>query len=435
MKIGNIFRGKRILIMGLGLNNGGLESAKFFCRHGADVLVTDKKTEKELKKTLHKLKNFPVKFFLGGHRKKDFRSVDLIVKNPGVSWESPYLKIAQENNIPVKTGLDIFFDFIPESQVIGITGTKGKSTTASLSYLFLKNKIPVVLAGNIGVSPLSVISKIKKNTKVILELSSFDLERIKKSPHIAVITSIFPDHLDRHKTFNSYLKAKANIFKYQGENDILILNKEDKISKKLSEKAVSKIYFFNPKEIESKYPQSLIKTHPLNIAAAVALAKIFEISEKEIKLTLKKFKGVPNRQELVAVKGGIKYINDTSATNPSAVVWALKKLKKDDPSSNIVLIAGGVDKRLDYKEMAKEIKKSVKSLVLLPGSASKKIKDNLNGFNDIIEVFSMDEAVKQSSKIAKKGDIVILSPGAASFNLFQNEFDRGEKFINKVKEL
>jgi UDP-N-acetylmuramoylalanine--D-glutamate ligase len=159
-----IFKGKKITIMGLGLQKGGAGAAEFFCRQGADVLVTDLKSKKQLKASLEKLKKFSgLKFVLGRHRKKDFLKRDLIVRNPAVSNDSPYLAIARKHNIPVKTDIEIFFDLVDSRQIIGITGTKGKSTTAALSYLFLKSKYPnTVLAGNIGVSPLKIFSKINK---------------------------------------------------------------------------------------------------------------------------------------------------------------------------------------------------------------------------------------------------------------------------------
>lgn len=408
-----LFKNKKVVIMGLGLLGGGIGAAKFFCKQGAKVLVTDLKTRKELKESVKKLNQ--VKFVLGKHRKEDFINADLIIRNPAVPRESKYLKIAKDNNIPVKTDIDIFFDLCPGT-IIGITGTKGKSTVATLIYLFLKKKYPkTFLAGNIGVSPLEVLSKINKRSKVVLELSSFELENLKKSPNIAVITTLFPDHLDRYKNFKDYVNAKKSIFKYQNKNDILVLNKDSE-TKKLSLEAKSKVCFFKGS----------------NAAAAVLVAELFKISKKDIKKVLSNFKGVPHRQEFVVEKKGVKYFNDTTATNPRAVIFAIETFRKRFPRSKIVLIAGGKDKKLIYRSLARKIKHDVDYVVLLPGTGSNKLKKDLSKF---YPVKSMKQAVKKASYLAQKGDIVLLSPGAASFNLFENEFDRGNQFVKAVKKL
>ncbi len=435
--------GKKVTIMGLGLHGGGVGVAKFFAKQGANLLVTDLRTKKELMPSLKKLEGLPIRFVLGKHRKQDFTNTDLIIKNPGVPADSLYLKAAKKHNIPIKTDVGIFFELCV-AEIIGITGTKGKSTVATLVYLLLKSKYPnTILAGNIGVSPLGVLSRVNKNTKIILELSSFELEDLKRSPHIAVITTLFPDHLNRYKNFRDYINAKKSIFKYQEKDDILILNYNNSETKKLSSEARSKVYFFKDS----------------NVSAAISVAKLFKISKKDIKKILSDFKGVPNRQELVAVKRGVKYINDTTATTPQSVILAVKTFKKRFPKSEIILIAGGVDKKLSYKNLAKEIQENIAHLILLPGTASNKLRKELGSFfkePSSFKVKSMKEAVKKARSLAKKGDVVLLSPGAASFtplevtktkkkhkapkplmgfNLFKNEFDRGEQFNKNVKTL
>jgi UDP-N-acetylmuramoylalanine--D-glutamate ligase len=413
-----LFKDKKIVIMGLGLRGGGVGAAKFFYKQGAKLLITDLRSRKELKPSLEKLKGLQINFILGKHRKQDFIDADLIIRNPGVPRESLYLKIAKENNIPVKTDIDIFFDLCP-GEIIGITGTKGKSTTATLIYLLLKKKYPyVVLAGNIGISPLEILNKINKKTKVVLELSSFELENLKKSPRVAVITTLFPDHLNRYESFKDYIKAKKSIFKYQNKKDILILNQDNPDTKRLSFEAKSKVYFFKGS----------------NQSAAVLTAKLFKIPDKQIESALFEFKGVPNRQEIIAVKRGVKYINDTTATTPESTILAIETFEERFPDSKIILIAGGEDKNLNYKGLAKTIKRKANRLILLPGTASDKIKKEL-GFFKFIWAESMKQAVKKASQFAQKGDIVLLSPGAASFNLFDNEFDRAKKFIEAVRKI
>jgi len=202
--------------MGLGLHGGGVGVAKFFLSQGAKVLVTDLKTKSQLKESLNKLKTKPglvkpgLVFILGKHRVGDFREADLVIKNPDVPSSSKFLKIARGNKIPIKSDIQVFFELCP-AQIIGITGTKGKSTVATLTAELLREKYHTILAGNIGVSPLEFLNDIKEDNKVVLELSSFILEDLQKSPHIAVITNLFPDHLNRYKNFNEYTKAKKKM--------------------------------------------------------------------------------------------------------------------------------------------------------------------------------------------------------------------------------
>jgi len=458
-----LFKNKKVLVMGLGLLGGGVGVAKFFYRQGAEVLVTDLKTKRQLKESVDKLKGLSIEFVLGKHRQEDFINTDLVIKNPGVPRDSFYLKIAKKHKIPIKDDVSIFFDLCP-APIIGVTGTKGKSTVATLIYLLLKKKYPnTILAGNIGVSPLEVLPKIREKTKVVLELSSFELEDLKKSPHIAVITTLFPDHLNRYKNFREYVAAKKSIFKYQKKNDILLLNYNNLEVRKLASEAPSKVYFFTPLEVtktkkKHKVLRPLTGFKDSNVSAALAVVKIFKISKKDIKKVLSNFKGVPNRQELIATKKGVRYINDTTATTPQSAILAIRTFKQRFPKSRIILIAGGLDKNLNYKNLAEEIKRNVNSLVLLPGTASDKIKKELGSLKKEPSSFkSMKEAVKKAVSLAQKGDIILFSPGAASFtphfqkrkkggtlsiqkesggfNLFKNEFDRGEQFVKCVKRL
>jgi UDP-N-acetylmuramoylalanine--D-glutamate ligase len=392
------FKGKKIVVMGLGLNNGGVSVAKFFVRQGARVLVTDLKTRKQLKKSIEKLKGMPVKFVLGEHRFENFEKADLVIKNPAVRENSPYLKKAKQ----VKTDVQIFFDLF-EGEIIGITGTKGKSTASTLIYNILKKKYPrIKLAGNIGISPLEFLGK---TDRIVLELSSFELENLKKSPRIAVITTLFEDHLNRYKNFKEYVNSKKPIFKFQSKKDVLFLNKDNKYVKALAKEAKGKVIFFK----EGK--------------EALAVAEYYKIKNAE--KIINSFKGVPHRQEYICTKKGVTYINDTASTTPESTVLAIRKFK------NIVLIAGGEDKNLHYDKLKKEIKKLVKHLILLPGTATDKIKRGLS----YESASSMEEAVRKASQAAERGDTVLLSPGSASFNLFENEFDRGNQFVKYVKEI
>lgn len=451
-----LFKDTKVVVMGLGLHGGGVGTARFFCEQGAKVLVTDLKTEEQLKESIKKLKDFDIEYHLGGHKKEDFIKTDFVIKNPDVPNDSPYLAVAVKHNVPVKTDIGIFFDLMEDNQIIGVTGSKGKSTVATLIYQFLKSKEPdTILAGNIGTSVLEALSKIKKKSKIVLELSSFELEDLNKSPRTAVITNILPDHLNRYKTINEYIEAKKMIFRNQKKNDILVLNYDDPRAREFV--SFSKTYFYSIKE-KPKNPAAFLKGKEVffddkfkptcslsdfklfgehnisNLLAAVSAAKLLKIPCANIRKVLKNFKGVPFRQEFIAEKKGVKYFNDTTATMPDAVCQAIRTFRQRFPRSKIILIAGGQDKVLDYKVLAKEIKNKIDYLVLLPGTATDKLKKELKSFI-FFPVESMEKAINKASKLAKKGDIVLLSPGGASFNLFKNEFDRGEQFNKWVRRI
>jgi UDP-N-acetylmuramoylalanine--D-glutamate ligase len=430
----NLFKNKKVLIMGLGLHGGGVGVAKFFCKMGADVLVTDLKTEEKLKDSIEKLKGLKIKYVLGGHKEEDFISADLIIRNPDVPATSPYLEIARKNDISVETDVSLFFK-LAEAFIIGVTGTKGKSTTASLIYHILKQEYNrVFLAGNIGVSPLELLPAIKRGDKVVLELSSFELEGLTQSPNIAVITNIMPDHLNRYGTMEEYANSKKIIFKYQEKDDVLILNNDDLVVKEFAKEAPSKVIFYSK---AAKSPNfKLLGEHNLyNLSAAIEVAKVLKISKEDIEESLKSFTGVSSRQEFVTEIGGVKYFNDTTATMPDAVIVAIKTFSENFPKSKLIFICGGQNKGLLYEELIKVIKEKVNTLIMLPGTASDILKNGLKDHTEIHDASSMQEAVQIANRLATAGDVVILSPAAASFNLFKNEFDRGNQFVKAVKDL
>lgn len=447
--------------MGLGLHGGGAGVAKFFCEQGARVLVTDLKTEEQLKESLKKLRGLKIEYILGSHRQKDFIEADLVVKNPAVPQSSPYLKIAADNKVPVKNDIQIFFDLCP-AEIVGITGTKGKSTVSTLIYLLLKSKNKnTFLAGNIGVSPLELLEKIRKTSVVVLELSSFELEELNKSPGIAVFTNLLQDHLDRYNNFAEYAESKNPIFKFQKKNDILILNYDDPAVRKIGSLAPSRVYFYSKKPLSGqtraaafikngliyfgKEEKAILAVDKIalrgehnlsNVLAAVSAACIMGgIKDENIKKVLKRFNGIPFRQEFIEEINGIKYFNDTAATMPGAVIEAINFFSEECKPFNVILIAGGQNKGLDYEKLAEKINGEIKNLVLLPGTASDEIKKHLKAKVNLIEAPSLKGALEKAALIARKGDIILFSPGAASFNLFKNEFDRGRQFNQEIKKL
>ena len=452
--------GKKILIMGLGLHGGGIGTVKFLAKEGAKLTVTDLRQKSILSpalKALDGLKN--IRYVLGRHRKEDFIKSDLIVKNPGVKPDSPFLKIAKKNNIPITSDLGIFLKNCP-GKIIGVTGTRGKSTTAYLIWRFLQEKFKrqsapkaspsagrprIFLGGNIRKSALEFLPKIKDQDLVILEFSSFqlhDLTQEKQSPNIAVITNILPDHLNWHKNFTDYVKAKKSIFAFQKRGDYLFIRDNNYLLKKLAKKTLFKLVLVKSnlsKGLEKLVDQNLGKHFQNSVVLAIAVAKHFKVENKIIQRVLKNFKGLEGRQGLVTTVGGVHWINDTTSTIPEATIAAIDRFAKltKNTKGRLLLIIGGQDKKLDFKELAKNIKNKVAGLILLPGTATEKLKKYLlplkNGL-EITEVKSMPEAVKKASLLAKKGDFIVLSPGAASFGLFANEFDRGKQFVDAVKK-
>lgn len=463
------FKEKKVVIMGLGINKegSGVSSALFFAHSGARVLVTDYKPRSFFTAQIKKLtphKN--IRFVFGRHNESDFKNADIIIKNPDVPKSSPYLTIARAHGIPVHNDWSVFLS-LHDNPVIGVTGTRGKSTTTTLIYEMLRNAYSAKLCGNIGVSPLAIARKIKPKDILIAELSSWNLQQfdvVKKSPHIAVVTNLLPDHLNKYKNIREYYRDKENIFRYQTSRDALVANKDNKeVVKRIRQahrgrvkKAKAHILWFSQKpfkgdgayvkngkiifSFDDKTEQicsvkdiAIPGAHNVeNILAAVCVAAVAGISPKDIRTAIIHFHGVPNRLELVREIKGIQYYNDTTATSPDAVIAALRALD----SKKIILLAGGTDKKLDYSLFIKEIKKYKPRLVLFAGTATDKIRKELGNYPHILgDVRSMKEAMRLAKTHAKKGDVVLLSPGAASFGIFKNEFDRGAQFSKTVKRI
>jgi len=434
-------KNKRVTVMGIGVHGGGIGAIKFLVKEGAKVCATDLRDEKALAVALEQLKDLPVRFVLGKHEKEDFINADLIIKNPGVPFSSPWLAIARERGITISSDIGLFVER-NLAFTIGITGTKGKSTTSSLIAHILKIAgVNVFLAGNIRKSVLDILPDISKNSVVVLELSSWQLEDLEGydwSPKIAVFLNLLPDHLNRYSSMEEYGEAKKRIFKFQTKDDFLVANLEDEYVKKSTENINSRIIFFTKiKADEISLPG---EHNARNVAAALATVEalvnhkdspVSKIDEATIKKALATFKPPEGRLEELSIINGIRYINDTAATTPEAVCAAINSF----PREKIILIAGGENKGLIYKSLSNEIVRGIKFLVLLEGSASDKIAEELKKaqWKNFREGFSsMQKAVKEAQTHAQKGDIILLSPGAASFNLFAHEFDRGYQFKQTI---
>lgn len=452
--------------MGLGLHGGGLGVTRWLVRQGARVTVTDLKKEKDLKPTMELLKDAPVEFVLGEHREADFTDSDLIVRNPGVPKESRYLEIAKAHNVPIRMELGLFMELLPRgmAQVIGITGTKGKTTTTLMTGAILKRAYPkTVVAGNLRVSALELLDQIDSDTPVVLEMSSFQLEEfqeLKASPHIAALTNVYPDHLNRYRDMDEYIWAKAQIFLHQQPQDSVILNFDNGICTRLRPKAIAKVIWFSRTRAikqgarldrdwlvwnDENGSHKILPVTDLiagqhnieNALAAIAITKAWGVENDVITQALREFKSVPHRLELVRELNGVRYINDTTATAPAATVAALKTVKTD--TGNIYLIAGGYDKGLPYAEMAQAIAETKTQVILLDGSATVKIEQALDAANAQAQIIARTDSLPQALWIGQQkavsGDIVLLSPGAASFGMFANEFERGDTFRELVTGL
>lgn len=462
----SFFKNKKITVYGLGLHGGGVGIVKFLAANGAKIIVTDIKTKEELTPSIEKLKGLKnVRYILGQHRVEDFTQADMVVKLPPIPWTDKNIKLALEKKIPVEMDSSLFFKMC-KNPIIGVTGTKGKTTTATLIYEILKSagKNPI----KIGIGQVSVLDKLsvlKKDSIPVFELSSWRLSglgREKISPHISVITNIFIDHLNYYKTMEKYIEDKKYIFSNQKSKDWLIINGDDEQVSEMAKEARSQSIRFscesnqkNPavfmeddfiylndgvdvKKLISVNEIKILGRHNLvNVMSAIGAAHAYGLTVAEIKKALPQLKGAAHRLEFVSEINGIKYYNDTAATIPDAAISALEAFEQP-----VILIAGGTDKNLNFKEFAKKIVQKAKHAVLLKGNATEKIIDEIkkiagNDFVELIEIAgSMDEAVLIARKKAQKDDIVILSPGAASFGLFLNEFDRGDKFkeaVNKLK--
>jgi UDP-N-acetylmuramoylalanine--D-glutamate ligase len=462
------FKGKKITMLGLGLLGRGLNDAKFLAECGAELLVTDLKTKEELAPTLKKLSKYKnIKYVLGEHRLEDFRNCDMVLKSAGVPLDSPYILEAQNNNIPVEMDESLFTKLAIGVKTVGITGTRGKTTTTYIIYEILKSAFGgrVHLGGNIkGLATLPLLKKVKDGDIVAMELSSWQLQGwgdSKISPNIAVFTNLLPDHLnyyskvskDEKEAVQKYFDDKALIFKNQNESDFLILNSEiqKEIKNRFAGKIESKIILPNNNQIDNwnlKVKGEHNKTH---ILQAIEVAKILGVEDKTIKKAIENFSGVEGRQEFLREYKGIKIYNDTTATTPDATIVALRALSDsrikiqdsgiigknhesrimNPESKRIILIMGGADKKLDMSALVKEVSKYCKKVILLAGTGTEKLEGKIDG--EVVN--SLKEGLLEALKEAKKGDILLLSPAFASFGMFINEFDRGEQFVRLIRAL
>lgn len=445
-KTQNQFVGKKITVMGLGLLGKGLGDTRFLAERGAIVTVTDLKTKAELASSVAALSKYPnIRFVLGKHDFKDFENCDFVLKAQGVPLDSPYVAHARAKGIPIRMDDELFLEQAAKDiTVIGVTGTRGKTTTASLIFHVLKSAGKRAhLAGNIrGVATLELLPKIKSGDFVVLELSSWQLQGFherKISPHIAVFTNFMDDHLNYYPSRKEYFFDKTAICAYQKKDDVLILT--EGLTKKIK-KVSSKIVVANAADIP-KIWQSLMpgEHNRTNSACAVAVAQALGISKAEIKKGIESFHGVHGRLEYMkTLSGNIRVYNDNSASTPEATVTALRALVGE--TKKIVLVLGGSDKGLPLEILVKEIEKTCAHIVLMPGTGSEAflaIRQKILGKNTkivpITPAKNLPDAVAIARSLVRKNDVFLFSPGFASFGAFVNYYERGDQFEQIVKKL
>ena len=439
-EIDKLVSGKKVLVFGLGLQGGGAGDVRCLLRHRAQVKLTDQKPREALLSTLNDLpQDLPATF--GMHTNKDIDWADLILVNPGVPLTVPELIYAQQLGKPLvsRTALFVQYAGIP---VVGITGTRGKSTTTELSYQLLNSVFPgqVLRGGNIpGISDLELLDQTQGKKYAVLELSSFQLEHFavaKVSPTIAIITNLYPDHLNRYSDMEEYAKAKAAICNYQQSTDTTLINSDNQEASAIVKDATGKIIPYTFQDVpKGNFTHLLGQHNQENMAAVVALAKVLEIPIQKVIACFESYPGLPFRLETRAVINGVTYVNDTTATTPTATEKAIETI-----TAPTILILGGAEKSLPTASLYAKIAASahVTHVVVLGGLGN----DSLNSALQTTlaakfagRTTSMSEVVALASSLAVKGDTVLLSPAFASFDLFKNEFDRGRQFNDAVSRL
>lgn len=443
------FKNKKIAVIGEGLE--GKSSAEFLRKQGAEVTILDQKPH-----VAKALRGKQGKTIAGKGYLKNLDQYDMVVRSPGVRLDLIEKHVSRDK---ITSQTKLFFDLCP-APIIGITGTKGKGTTASLIYEMLKAEgRDVYLGGNIGVPPLEFLEKLNSKSWVVLELSSFQLLDLTRSPHIAVVLMVTSEHLDYHKDIHEYIEAKRNILKHQSKSDFAIINRDYPASNESDIKTEGKIYFISrEREVEegcfalgnqvilraNSNSIPVIDTKELllrgdhnheNVCAAVMAAYLAGVRVGTITSVLKHFKGLEHRLELVETINGVEYYNDSFSTTPETAIAAIEAFKNPE-----ILMLGGSSKNSDFTELGSIIssRDNIKAIIVI-GAEWQRIKERIKNYESRIMVVegadTMEKMVLAASKIAVPGDVVLLSPACASFDKFKNYKDRGEQFKEEVKKL
>ena len=444
--------GRKVAI--LGMARSGLALAKLLKAYGAKVLVSDVKPETQLAKEIQELKRQGIEWETGGHSSKVWTKRDYVVVSPGIPGDIPALQKVKQLHLPVFSEIEVAA-WLCQGKIIGITGSNGKTTTTTLVGEILKKAgWEVAVAGNVGEAFSNLADRLTEKGWAVLELSSFQLEKISEfKPHTAALLNLSPDHLDRYPNFETYISAKLRIFENQTADDYAVLNADDAFTEKIKGKLASQVVMFSAKKessrgasvkngylvsnLQRKERQIIPLTeigikgpHNLsNAACATAIACLLEVDPDTISSVLRDFKGVEHRLEEVATVKGVRFVNDSKATNVDSVWYALQSVSK-----SIILIAGGKDKGSSYLPLADSVKQKVKLLVLI-GQAAQKIEDELGSLTETVRAPTLEQAVESAFQKSNPADTVLLSPACASFDMFENFEHRGRVFKQAVSKL
>ncbi len=448
---------KKVMIVGFA--RSGIGAAKLLCKKEAIVTINDIKPQDEFTDEIMQLEEFDINYELGSKADEFISEQDLIVVSPGVPTSLSFFNVAKKENIKIIGEMELGYTFT-KCPISAITGTNGKTTTtALLGAIYEKAEYKTHIAGNIGTSLAGVALETSENDLMSLEVSSFQLETIDGfKPHIAAVLNITPDHLDRHKDMKGYIDAKVRIFENQNKNDYAVLNYDDRHSRNMAKKAKSNVFYFSDnskvkngvcmkngkitfcrkgfEDIEIARPEEvrlLGKYNLQNALAATCIAMLSEIDPIVIRHTLATFKGLEHRLEAVCEVKGVKFINDSKATNIASTICAVESME-----SPTIMILGGFDKDTEFDELANSITDKIKAVVVI-GETSKKIAAALlkNGYGSIHYATDFNSSVNRAYELAKPGYVVLLSPACASYDMFSNYEIRGQTFKDiafKLKE-
>jgi UDP-N-acetylmuramoylalanine--D-glutamate ligase len=409
----------------VGLGRSGVALARFLRNRGDTVAVCDSKSADRLSDQLARLPT-GVETVLGGYDETVLRGTDEVYASPGVPWDAPLLKAARLKGIPVGSEIDLFFRHCP-APIVGITGTNGKTTTTALTGAVLaRGTRPVLVGGNIGDTVLDRLSEVTPEHWVVLELSSFQLEAAERpKPRIGVVLNLTPDHLDRHHSFEAYAAAKARLLRFQDPGDDAVLNGRDAACRTLAEQTRATVTWFDR---EPDPPIGIPGTHNLmNAKAAAAVGRLAGIPVEEVHAATANFKGVEHRLELVGEWGGVRWYNDSKATNPDAAIVGLESFT----GRPVVLIAGGYGD-FEVGEWLASIRANARAVVLI-GESAELLERELAGMPNVVRARDLGHAVELAATLAEPGGVVLLSPGYKSFDWFSSFEDRGRRFKDSVR--
>lgn len=445
-------KGKKVAVAGVGVSN--IPLIKYLLKMGAKVTAFDKRPMEELDSKVNEFKDY-INWSLGESYLDNLKGFDYIFKTPFMRYDIDVLNKAREEGTIITSEIEEFLRYC-KGKIFGVTGSDGKSTSTTLIYEILKEEgYTTYIGGNIGFPLFDKLDEIQEEDMVVVELSSFQLMKIGISPEVAIVTNVTPNHLDMHKDMQEYIDAKKEIFKYQDSDSLLILNKDNELTRSFAKEAKGEVRFFSSKEKADAYykddviylndkevirlsQMKLLGVHNAeNLCDAILATKDY-VSLDTVRKVAKTFNGVKHRAQFIKEIKGVKYYNDSIASSPTRTIATLSSLKNYHGKINVIL--GGHDKNLSYTELGKVLSKIAKNAVIVGESKEKMVKE-FKSLNDevlnskIHEAITFEEAVKMAHDLAKNGEIVILSPACASFDFFRNFEKRGEKFVEIVNTL